>query len=161
MGSLQRFDPFDRQPINQFRKEISPTYQRFFGDPFHTDADFFGGRGIFMPAFNIEEHSDHYMIEAELPGLEPEDVEVEVQGDTLTIRGEKKRRSEQTKQGQVHVMESSYGMFHRSFVLPNNADPDHISADSHNGMLYIKIPKNQKQPGRKITIRRKNHPERE
>lgn len=153
MGSIQRFDPFDRHPITHFRNELNRTFQRFFGDSPLAEADFFGERGAFMPAFNVEEHEDHYLIEAELPGMETRDVDIEVHGNTLVIRGEKRRKTEQKRQGRVHVMESSYGTFQRSFTLPENANPEGITADSRKGVLYIRIPKDQTQSPRRIEIR--------
>jgi HSP20 family protein len=74
MAWPQRFDPFDRHPITHFRDELNRTFQRFFGQPFLTGGDFLAERGTFMPTFNVEEHEDHYLVEAELPGMDIKDV---------------------------------------------------------------------------------------
>ncbi|BCU80992.1 heat-shock protein [Polycladomyces abyssicola] len=156
MAWPQRFDPFDRHPITHFRDELNRTFQRFFGQPFLTSGGFLAECGTFMPTFNVEEHEDHYMVEAELPGMDIKDVNIEVSGNTLVIKGEKRRKIEREKEGHVHVMESSYGSFHRSFTLPENADPQGITAKSRNGVLYIRIPKDQTKTPRRIEIRDDN-----
>ena len=101
---------------------------------------------------NVEEKADHYVIQAEMPGMEPDDIEIEVQGNTLVIRGE--RREERKEDSRYHLVESRYGTFQRSFPLPDNVDVEGITADAKNGVLFIRVPKDQSREPRRIQINR-------
>lgn len=150
MGSIDRFNAHNEHPIHPFRQEMERMMSRFFDSPF-----FRGDSSLFQPAFNLKEHEGHYHIEAELPGISPEDIQIEAHGNTLTIRGEKHRKKEQEQEGQVHMVESQYGSFRRVITLPSDADMDGITADSDNGILHITVPKDQKQAPRRIEIQNK------
>ncbi|MFD1426057.1 HSP20 family protein [Kroppenstedtia sanguinis] len=134
--------------LNRFRHELDRSFQRFFNEPLFP-GEGFGGQG-FLPALNVEEKADHYEIQVEIPGMEPDDVEIEVQGNTLVIRGE--RREERKEENRYHLVESRYGTFQRSFTLPNNADMERITADAENGVLHVYVPKDQSREPRKIQI---------
>ncbi|PTX51926.1 heat shock protein Hsp20 [Melghirimyces profundicolus] len=150
MGSLQRFDGHQDHPLTRLRHELDRSFQRFFNEPLFS-GEGFGGR-TFLPALNVEEEADRYVIQAEMPGMEPDDIDIEVQGNTLTIRGE--RREERREESRYHLMESRYGTFQRSFTLPENADVEGITADSKNGVLYVYVPKDKSREPRKIRINR-------
>lgn len=130
----------------QLRDEMNRAFQRLFNEPF------FGGKADFTPAFNVEEQADRYVIEAELPGMEANDVDIELTENTLTIRGEKKRKTEKKEANRMHVVESQYGSFQRSFTLPENADVEGITAEHKNGVLFIHVPKDQEKKPRRIDI---------
>ncbi len=92
------------------------------------------------PSCNVAESSEEYRIEAELPGVKQEDMELKVEGRVLTLRGE--RREEKEEKGKkYHRMESSYGSFMRSFALPDDADEDKVDADYTDGLLTVRIPR--------------------
>ncbi len=97
----------------------------------------------FVPVVNTREGDDAYYIEVELPGVKKEDINIDVNEDTLTISGERKVR-EENKDDNFYKVESVYGKFERSFSLPEDVDTDKIEATSKNGVLEIKIPKVQK-----------------
>ena len=97
----------------------------------------------FVPVVNTREADDAYYIEVELPGVKKEDINIDVNEDTLTISGERKVR-EENKDDNFYKVESVYGKFERSFSLPEDVDTDKIEATSKNGVLEIKIPKVQK-----------------
>lgn len=92
------------------------------------------------PSCNVSETSEEYRIEAELPGVKQDDVEVNVEDRVLTLRGE--RREEKEEKGKkFHRVESSYGSFTRSFTLPDDADEDRVAADYKDGLLKVRIPR--------------------
>jgi HSP20 family protein len=107
----------------------------------------------FAPAIDLTETKDEYKLTAEMPGLEPSQVDVSVTGDLLVIKGEKKRETEKTEGG-AHISERSYGSFRRSFQLPDDVDASQIEADHRNGVLTIRLPKTSeaRQP-KKIEIK--------
>ncbi|MDR6225966.1 Hsp20/alpha crystallin family protein [Desmospora profundinema] len=131
--------------------EWDRSFQRFLNEPLFPGEGF--GEGTFLPALNVEEKADRYLIQAEMPGMEQDDIDIEVQGNTLTIRGE--RREERREDSRYHLMESRYGIFQRSFTLPENADVKGITAESKNGVLYIDVPKDQSGEPRKIRIKKR------
>lgn len=95
MGSLERYNGNDDHPLTRLRHELDRSFQRLFDDP-----TFFGeglGGRTFLPALNVEEKADRYVIQAEMPGMEEDDIDIEVQGNTLTIRGE---RREERREGE-------------------------------------------------------------
>ena len=105
---------------------------------------------------NISEKKDSYLIELELPGVDPEEVDIELEGNVMVVKGEKSVRSKhEEKDTRMHVEEHSYGSFYRSFTLPGNINVDKIEAESKNGMLYIDVPKKEVSKSHKINIMHK------
>ncbi len=94
----------------------------------------------FRPKVNTRETEDNYHIEVELPGVKKEDVDIKVDGNVLTISGERNVR-EEVKDEDYHKVESRYGLFSRSFTLPERVDTSNIEAEFINGILEIAIPK--------------------
>ena len=94
----------------------------------------------FVPTVNTREADDAYYIEVDLPGVEKDDININVDDNTLTISGERKMKQEH-KDAEFYRVESVYGKFERSFSLPEDADTDNIEATHKNGVLEIKIPK--------------------
>jgi HSP20 family protein len=107
------------------------------------------------PAVEISETDDELMITAELPGIDADQVHVMLDGDVLTIRGEKvDERSEGDENAQYYLVERSYGVFQRSFTLPSTVDPESIVAEYNNGVLRIRLRKMsaERSRGREIPI---------
>lgn len=104
------------------------------------------------PAVEIVEKDDELLLTAELPGLGPEEVEIELENNILTLRGEKKEEHEE-KTTRYHVWERAYGAFERSLPLPKTVNADAIKADFHDGLLKIHLPKLAEARGRKIAIK--------
>jgi HSP20 family protein len=94
----------------------------------------------FSPKVDVEEKDDELRLVAELPGLEKKDFDVSVDGDLLTIKGEKKLERDADSKG-ASLIERSDGSFERSFRLAWEFDPDHIQASFKNGVLEVRIPK--------------------
>lgn len=112
------------------------------------------GNGSLMPSMDISETDREYVITAELPGLERKDVEVSLEDNVLTIRGEKKMESpSDTKDKNVHVSERSYGVFYRALELPGNVDPASVQATMSKGVLKITVPKPAESEPKKIEVK--------
>ena len=103
---------------------------------------------------DLADENGHFVLTAELPGVELEDVDIEVEGNVLTIRGEKKLEREH-KDERVHVAERRYGSFERTFTLPSSADPEKVDAGLHQGVLKLQIAKRPEARGRKIQVQAK------
>lgn len=130
------------EPIRKFRDEVDEMVDRFFKEPFLDSALSPFGKDSFTPACNIEEENNQYKIVAEMPGVDPEDVEIEIDEYAISIKGEREEKvTTEDDDTQMHMVEHSYGSFHRSFTLPENIDPERISADYKNGILTITLPK--------------------
>jgi HSP20 family protein len=106
------------------------------------------------PSCDVSETPEEYRMEAELPGVKKEDLDLKVENRVLTLRGEKREKKEE-KEKKYHRVESSYGSFMRSFALPDDADGDKIAADYKDGLLSVRIarttPKESK--ARKVEVK--------
>ncbi len=110
------------------------------------------GFGMLSPAVDIAEDDASFKVSAELPGLTAKDVEVQISGDTLTIKGEKRQEREE-KEKNYHMSERSYGAFQRSFTLPDGLEADKITADFVDGVLKVTLPKSAKAKPTKIEVK--------
>jgi HSP20 family protein len=104
-----------------------------------------------MPAVDVFEKEDKFVVKAELPGMKEEDIHVSVVGDTLSIKGEKKTETE-VKEEDYYRSERSYGSFYRSIPLPSNVDADKIKASFEDGVLEVALPKSAKVKPKKIAV---------
>jgi HSP20 family protein len=103
------------------------------------------------PAVDIKEEDGAYVLHADLPGVDAKDIELHMENGVLTLRGE--RKSEITeKKGNYQRIERVTGSFYRRFTLPDTADAENISAKSVNGVLEVRIPKQEKVRPRRITV---------
>lgn len=108
--------------------------------------------GLSIPSVDITETDGEYCVRAELPGVDKDEVTVELDQGVLCIRGEKKsRRDEKLERGRR--LECSYGAFSRSFALPQDADPDRISAQFKDGVLDVKIGKAPESKPKQIAVK--------
>ncbi len=147
MNTPQRYPIRDGNPFARIQNEINRAFDRFFGESFWNESSHL------LPALNIEETKDKYIVEAELPGIETKDIDLEINGNTLTIRAERRQKEELRDQRHAHIIESRYGSYQRSFTLPENVAVDQITAESKNGILTIYIPKDQSKRPHRIEIR--------
>ena len=131
-------------------------------DTVHTDINrvldaFFGGRPAngatprWTPAMDLAETEDHLVLRADLPGLEEDDVSIEIKDDVLTVSGERKAEQEERKDG-YHRVERAYGRFARSLALPQGVDPDQVKAEFDNGVLAVRIPKPTERTPHRVQI---------
>jgi HSP20 family protein len=109
-------------------------------------------RGNWIPPVDIYETEEHdLVVKAELPDMRREDIEVTVENNTLVLRGTKKL-PEGVKEDQIRRVERSYGVFNRSFTLPNTVDASKVSADYKNGVLTVKLPYREEAKPRTINV---------
>lgn len=132
----------------------------------HQDLDQIAGRRIglaggdhdgssvadWIPAVDIVEEKDRYVLRADVPGVKPEDIDVNMENGILTVSGERHQESTEEAQGMRRVERVS-GKFYRRFTLPDTADAEEISAKSANGILEVIIPKQPQILARKITVK--------
>jgi len=128
-----------RPTFNPFHDllDLQRELDRFLGKPLGSDFGLSGG-GVFPPV-NVFADKDGVVIRAEVPGVDPNGIEISMEGRTLTICGE--RRRENGKPGSYHRRERSYGKFSRSVTLPEDLDRDKANAECKHGLLTIRIPK--------------------
>ena len=137
--------------LSRLHNEFDRMFDNFFSPAFF-DREPFRFRGGFLPSLDVASDDKAYAMKVELPGVAPEAVKLEVNDGVLTISGEKKEetKDEQTKE----VRECSYGSFTRSMTLPEDADAEHITATSKDGILTVSIPRKAPDQSRvkKITV---------
>ena len=104
-----------------------------------------------IPAVDIREEDNCYLLSADIPGVNRKDVEITLEEGVLTVKGERKPETEVTEEG-YRRRERSYGTFLRQFTLPDTVDASNISASAEDGVLKITIPKQEKPEARKITV---------
>ncbi|WHZ18129.1 MAG: hypothetical protein OJF55_000278 [Rhodanobacteraceae bacterium] len=103
------------------------------------------------PRVDIREEAKRFVIEADIPGVDPKDIEVNMDKGVLSIRGERKTEHK-VEDGKYTRVERAHGVFHRRFALPDSANPDGITATGKHGVLEIEIPKRPETTPRKIEI---------
>ena len=143
---LQPLQPY-RKP-GSIRNEIDNLLQEFFGGPIHTGPL----TGEWMPPADITETEDRVVVKAELPGIEEKDIDLSINGNLLTIRGEKKRLKKE-KDGDHYLGDRYYGSFYRTFQLPADIVQEKAEATFKNGVLRISIPKAAESKTKKIEIK--------
>jgi HSP20 family protein len=110
------------------------------------------GPSIWTPAVDITEKDDEYLVKVELPGVEKNDVQITLESNILTVKGEKKQEKEE-KGENYHRMERSYGSFQRSFTLPTTVKSDKIDASFKDGVLSIRLPKSEEAKPKLIEVK--------
>ena len=142
--TLSRWDPF--RDIASFQDQMS----RVWGD---FPLRFSGGDGIggWYPPVDISEEEDRIVLRAELPGVSKDDIDINVENGTITLRGEKKQQKKVDSES-AYRMERFYGSFSRSFVLPTTIDPENIKASFSDGVLEVVLPKADEAKPRKIRV---------
>ncbi len=108
-------------------------------------------RGTWIPAVDIHETEDNYVVKADLPGMKKEDIQIDLKDSTLTIRGEKKFEEKVSKDNYIRT-ERAYGTFVRSFTLPNNVDAEKIKASYKDGVLELTLPKKEEAKPKQIKV---------
>src|SRR3954468_717771 len=132
---------------------------RLFGSVMDTPPQQGNGGTLrrWMPAMDLVEAEDHFVLRADLPGLSEADVNIEVEERVLTISGERKAEHTENKDG-YHRVERAFGSFSRSLTLPEGVDAEAVSASFDRGVLEVHIPKPEERKPRKISIGVGNSP---
>ena len=144
--ALVRWEPL--RELNTIQGEVNRLFNTFFDTPV-TAAEGVGRRWI--PAMDLVEGEDHYVLRADLPGLGEDDVSIEVEDNVLTVSGERKAEHEERNEG-YHRVERAYGAFARSLTLPEGVDPEAVEARFDRGVLEVRIPKPEERKPRKVAI---------
>ena len=145
--AITRWDPLRefgtlQNQLNRLFQEVTPS--RGTGDEFMTT-------GTFVPPVDVYEDEHNIVLKLEVPGIEEKDIDVQVHGNTLTVRGERKFENEE-KQENFHRIERSYGAFSRSFTLPDTVDSNSVTADYQNGVLKVKLAKRAEAKPKQIKV---------
>jgi HSP20 family protein len=144
--ALVRWEPV--RELHTMQQEMNRLFNTFFDAP-GTAAG--GTVRRWVPAMDLVELDDHFVLRADLPGLGEGDVKIEVAGDVLTLSGERRFEHEDRKEG-FYRLERSAGAFSRSLTLPEGVDAEAIEAAFDKGVLEVRIPKPEQRKPRRIEI---------
>jgi HSP20 family protein len=133
-------DPFS--VMRRMREEMDRMLSRSFGE------EFAGGSAVWSPLIEVREQNGKLQVHAELPGLKPEDVRIELADDSLVIQGERKYEHEDKSEG-VFRSERRYGKFYRQIPLPEGANADQVKAQFNNGVLEVTVPVPERKSNRR------------
>lgn len=144
--AIVRWEPFRDLVTTQdrFNRLFNDTFARVFGNDEPS-------AGAWMPPVDIYENDDKLVLKAELPGVNPNDVEVRVEDNTLYLKGERKFEKE-VKEENLHRVERSYGSFSRTFALPGSIDSEKVQAEYKDGVLTLTMPKREEAKPKTIKI---------
>ncbi|CAN2040672.1 HSP20 family protein [Candidatus Magnetomoraceae bacterium gMMP-15] len=145
--SIVRWEPF--RGIVTLQDRINRVFDDVFTGSREVSDDI--AKGIWKPVADIYEMEDNIVVKAELPGLNKEDVSVEIKDNVLSLKGERSVDNE-VKDKNYYRKERSYGSFQRSFTLPHSVDPDSVKAKFKDGLLEVEIPKPEKEKPKEIKI---------
>lgn len=133
-------------------RRLSDEFNRMLSQwPTFGDIDTSIVASDWTPAVDIKEEEKRFLVTADLPGVDPNDVEVTMENGMLSIRGERKDEKKEEKDGYRRV-ERFNGSFYRRFMLPDTADPEKVKARANNGVLEIEIAKSKEKPSKKVKI---------
>jgi HSP20 family protein len=149
MAIVRWTDPF--REFAQLQDRINRVFNDTYGRGAGTDEGLLTG-GTWVPAVDIYQNGDHEVVlKAELPDMTREDIDITVENNTLTIRGEKKLASD-VKEENYHRIERRYGPFSRSFSLPQTVDTTKVGAEYRNGVLTVRLPLREEAKPRQIKV---------
>ena len=147
--AVMRYEPWG--VVSQLQNEIN----RVFGNLNDTEGT--SATSEWSPAVDVREYADRFQLLLDVPGVEPKEVEITLDGGVLSVSGnrteEKAKGSNGAEQPQQQRIERRLGRFHRRFILPDTADADNVNASGRNGVLEIVILKQPKAQPRRITVK--------
>ena len=144
MTNLTRWDPFNDMLT------LREAMGQLFEDSFVAPGKFQRDQG-FTPALDLSETADGYLVEVAVPGIKPEDLQITLENNVLTIKGESRQEAEDKKRN-YHRVERRYGSFRRTIALPSTVKSDSIQASLDNGLLRLDIPKAEEVKPRRISV---------
>jgi HSP20 family protein len=139
----QAWSPF--RELDRFRRDFDDLFDRFLGGRLSRQSS--GGE----PALESYVANGKLIVRADLPGIDPKDVEITATGDQLTIRGKREQQSEEKGRDFIH-REVAYGSFERIVKLPSGVNPDEIKASYNNGVLELTVPLPEQSQTRKVPV---------
>ena len=137
--------------INEMQREMNQLFARFFGEGEQAGNQWLSPRESYVPQIESVVRENTLYVKADLPGIDPKDVEVTVEGNQLTLRGERKAEHEGSDGGYVH-REVQYGNFVRSFPIPDGVKAEEIQAKYQHGVLELSIPLPASMQPKKVNI---------
>jgi HSP20 family protein len=138
------------EPLSPFRNEVRDFFERFFAAPFELNAN--ESVAVWAPRVDVSETNEEIQVKADLPGVDPKDLNISVNEGCLILRGEKKEEHEEKKKD-YHSVERFEGRFYREIPLPAGTDNEKITATSSKGVVSINIPKTAKAQAKKIAVK--------
>jgi len=142
---LRELVPF--REFERMRSNFDRLWDSFFGRGLEGRAE-----GGWFPSLDLAETDNELVVKAELPGMDPKDIDISLSDGMLTIKGEKKQEKEE-KKSDYHFIERSYGSFTRSIQLPRQVEREKISASYKNGLLRITLPKSEEAKKKEVKIK--------
>ena len=146
MSNITRWQPYNE--LVSMRKEMDRLFNDFFTSPLTVSE------ALSQPSVDMLQTDDEIIIKATMPGIDPDDLDIQISGDTLTLSGEKKQEDE-VKEAKYHLRERRYQSFSRSLRLPTLVVADKAQAEMKNGELILKLPKAEEVKPKAITVKAK------
>lgn len=144
--TLTTYEPWNL--VNRLHSQLGPLFDR----PLQYDSETSAGHAGWAPAVDIREEDDSFVLSADLPGVDPKDIDVTMEDNELTIQGKRESHSHDEADG-YHRVERASGQFYRRFTLPETANAEEITARGDHGVLEITIPKQARTQPRKIDVK--------
>jgi HSP20 family protein len=141
---LAPFKEFERM-----RRDMDRLWDSFFEGGLRRGTE---GEGEWLPSLDVAETKNELVVKAEVPGMEPKDIDISLSDGVLTIKGEKKQEKEE-KEADYHLVERSYGAFTRLVRLPKEVQSEKISASYKDGILKVTLPKSEEAKKKEIKIK--------
>ena len=142
-----RRDPWWTQEVDRLRREMDRLVEGVERRPF------LGFETRLFPLLNVGDKGDSFVVSAEIPGMKIDDLEIKIEGETLTLKGERKPEQTAGEDVSYHRRERATGIFQRSITLPGKVDPDKVNATYKNGVLTVTLVKEKAAIPREITIK--------
>jgi HSP20 family protein len=134
--------------MEEARKEFDQMCHRLFGQSLATNGD---NGAIWSPRVDVSETEKAFVVKADLPGVDPKDVDISIHDRVLTVKGEKKTEKEEKKEN-FHRLERYSGSFYRQIPMPAGVDENHVSATTAKGVVVITIPKKPEAQPKKVAL---------
>ena len=145
--ALVRWDP--ARELDALQGDMNRLFDSFFGR--REGAAAYGASRRWIPPMDLVETEDHLVLRADLPGVDREDIDIEVKDGVLTVSGERKAQHEEKREG-YHRVERSFGRFSRSLELPKGVEPQSVGASFDKGVLEVRMPKPEERKPTRIEI---------
>ena len=145
--SIVRYDPF--RDLRSLQDDVNRLFTGNLARSFDDEGI---ARGSWSPSVDIFENKEQIVLEAELPGMKREDFDLSVENNVITLRGERRFEKKEDTDN-YHRVERAYGSFLRSFTLPNTVSAEGATAEYHNGVLRVVLPKREETKARRIEIK--------
>ena len=146
--AIMRWEPFREvaRMQDELNRIFDDRYWKYRGNQEELSV------GGFLPPVDVYEDQEMLVLTAELPGIDPKDVDVRVENGVLTFKGERKMEKEDKKENYLRI-ERAYGAFSRSFTLPSSVDPDKVKAEFKHGLLRLNLQKREESKPRSIKVK--------